>query len=87
MKIIDPTNPIVISVILSERNQGDNEPLPFHCPVCGKIAFEYSGDQKIKALIPGDHGLKKRKIIKCQGKYRDRKTGKGKNCNARFIIE
>lgn len=56
-----------ITVLLDSENEGVRK--RFHCPVCGKVAFEYFGS--LRGLVPGAQTVEKtgaRTVIHCTGK-------------------
>ena len=76
-----------ISVWL-DNNRSD-ELKKFHCPICGKVVFEYYNDVKI--LMPGDmQGYGKSPIvIQCHGAITIIKNGYPitAHCKSKFFVE
>jgi hypothetical protein len=70
-------------------NEKGSELKKFHCPVCGKVVFEYYNDVKI--LMPGELGDVKKSpiVVQCHGKT-PMKTADGMEifvrCKARYFI-
>lgn len=76
-----------ISVWL-DNNKSD-ELKKFHCPVCGKVVFEYYNDVKI--ILPGEMGEVKKSpiVIQCHGSITVYKNGFPitTHCKAKYWIE
>ena len=87
-----------ITVLLDSSNEGIRK--RFHCPVCGKVSFEYWG--AIRGLVPGAPGIDNDSasgvVIHCKGRMPsydvDPDTGDltlnpnetKRECNAQFYI-
>jgi hypothetical protein len=64
----------------------------FHCPICGKVAFEYWDE--IRAMVPGSpsdkdaHMLDLRGVIQCSGTIQAKidNTFINTRCKAKFFI-
>jgi len=73
-----------ISVWLDDSD--DTELKRFHCIVCGKVVFEYYSSVKI--IIPGEHTIKRPKVIQCHGTIDRRGEGdyRTERCKAKYWI-
>jgi len=70
-------------------NNRSNELKKFHCPVCGKVVFEYYNDAKI--IMPGEDKtiMKSPIVIQCHGAIQVYKNGYPitTRCKAKYWIE
>lgn len=61
----------------------------FHCPICGKIVFEYYSP--IKIMVNGDMGEAKKApiVVQCHGTISVVKNGQEitTHCKAKYMIE
>ena len=76
-----------ISIWLDDSKENEHYPKKFHCPVCGKVVFEYYGYPRM--IVVGGHELKDAKIIQCHGTIKTIKNGYEctTRCKARYSIE
>lgn len=71
-------------------NNRSNELKKFHCPVCGKVVFEYYNDARI--IMPGEMQPTQGKspiVVQCHGAITVYKSGFPitTRCKAKFWIE
>ncbi len=70
-------------------NRRDDQIKQFHCPVCGKVVFEYYND--IKIIMAGEPGEVKKApiVVQCHGSITVMKSGYPvtTRCKAKYWIE
>ena len=83
-----PTDSPHISVWLDERK--DSELKKFHCPICGRVVFEYYNSMRL--ILPGEMNEvgKSPIVVQCHGavvEYDSRGQQFNTRCKAKFWIE
>jgi len=76
-----------ISIWLDDKR--DNVLKKFHCPICGKVVFEYYNSIKIIVTGEMEKAGKSPKVIQCHGSIQVYKNGYLVNtkCKAKFWVE
>jgi hypothetical protein len=76
-----------ITIILDDSKEDEKILKQFHCPVCGKVVFEYYST--IKMIVPGyNGGVNNPKVIQCHGKIQLYVNGEYINtkCKSKFWV-
>jgi len=79
----------VISVWLDENKDDEKTLKKFHCPVCGKVMFEYYN--RLRMIVPGKNESSEGVVVECRGVVKEydevSKQLKNTKCRTRICVQ